>query len=105
MFSGSGRISITCNLNASSSDNYMVQAMPRNAWGKKYLTTPALGTVNGTFPNGNAAANYYRVCVSNPAAVVKINGVVTGLPLIGGFYYEIPAHQPPHYNEASHTLH
>ncbi|MBK7433907.1 MAG: hypothetical protein IPI66_08375 [Chitinophagaceae bacterium] len=34
VFSGSGRISITCNNNASSSDNYMVQAMPKTAWGK-----------------------------------------------------------------------
>lgn len=104
VFSGSGRISITCNLNGSSSDNYMVQAMPRNAWGKKYLTTPALGTVNGTFPNGNAAANYYRICVSNPAAVVRINGAITGLPLINNFYYEIPATNQPQYIESDSAI-
>jgi IgGFc binding protein len=72
VFSGSGRISITCNTNQSSSDNYMVQAMPKTAWGKKYLTVPA---------NGNQAFNFFRVCVSNPATVVKINGVITALPL------------------------
>jgi len=95
VFSGSGRISITCNVNSSSSDNYMVQAMPRNAWGKKYLTVPA---------NGNQAFNIYRVCVSNPAAVVKINGAVTGLPLQNGFYYELPATNQPQLIEADSAI-
>ncbi|MEO7266171.1 MAG: PKD domain-containing protein [Ferruginibacter sp.] len=81
VFSGSGRISITCTNFASSSDNYMVQAMPKTAWGKKYLTVPA---------NGNQAFNIYRVCVTDPTTVVKVNGVVTALPLQGNFYYEIP---------------
>ncbi|MBK8494659.1 MAG: IgGFc-binding protein [Chitinophagaceae bacterium] len=95
VFSGSGRISITCNNNNSSSDNYMVQAMPKTAWGKKYLTTPA---------NGNQANNIFRVCVSNPATIVRINGVVTTLPLQNGFYYEIPATNQPQLIEGDSAI-
>jgi len=95
VFSGSGRISITCNNNQSSSDNYMVQAMPKTAWGKKYLTTPA---------NGNQANNIFRVCVSNPATIVRINGVVTTLPLQNGFYYEIPVTNQPQLIEADSAI-
>ena len=95
VFSGSGRISITCNTNSSSSDNYMVQALPKTAWGKKYLTVPA---------NGNQAFNFYRVCVSNPATVVKINGVVTALPLQGNFYYEINQTNLPQLIEADSAI-
>ncbi len=95
VFSGSGRISITCNANSSSSDNYMVQAMPKNAWGKKFLTVQA---------NGNQANNIYRVCVSSPAAVVKINGAVTALPLQNNFYYEIPATNQPQLIEADSAI-
>ena len=95
VFSGSGRISITCNSNNSSSDNYMVQAMPKTAWGKKYLTVPA---------NGNQAYNFYRVCVSNPATVVKVNGVVTALPLQNNFYYEIPATNQPQMIEGDSAI-
>ncbi len=95
VFSGSGRISITCNNNNSSSDNYMVQSMPKSAWGKKYLTAPAFG---------NQAFNIYRVCVSDPATVVRINGVVTGLPLQNNFYYEIPATNQPQMIEADQPI-
>ena len=95
VFSGSGRISITCNANSSSSDNYMVQAAPKTAWGKKYLTAQA---------GGNQANNIYRVCVTNPATVVKINGVVTGLPLINGFYYEIPVTNQPQLIEGDSSI-
>ena len=88
VFSGSGRISITCTTGSSSSDNYMVQSVPKTAWGKKYLTTPALGVIDGTHPLGNQAINIYRICVADPTTVVRINGVVTAIP---GFYYEIAA--------------
>lgn len=82
VFSGSGRISITANDCQGSSDNYMVQSFPKSAWGKKYLTIPTAGT------SGNMANNFFRICVSNPATVVRVNGVIqTGL--IGNFYYEI----------------
>lgn len=92
VFSGSGRISITCNGSSSSSDNYMVQAFPKTAWGKKFLTVPS---VEYNTPNGNttspSAPNIYRICVSDPTTVVRINGVVTTLPLINNFYYDIAA--------------
>ncbi|MBL7696138.1 MAG: gliding motility-associated C-terminal domain-containing protein [Ferruginibacter sp.] len=81
VFSGSGRIYINCGSGNTSSDNYMVQAFPKAAWGKKYLTAPTAGSMG---------RNIYRVCVSDKLAVVKINGVVTSLPLINNFYYEIP---------------
>ncbi len=81
VYSGSGRISLTCNNTPSSSDNYMVQAFPKAAWGKRFLTVTT---------GGNMTRNIYRVCVADPATIVKINGVVTTLPLINNFYYEIP---------------
>ena len=95
VFSGSGRISITCTNFASSSDNYMVQAVPKTAWGKKYLTVPA---------NGNQAYNIYRICVLNPATIVKINGVVTALPLLNNFYYELPSTNQPQLIESDSAL-
>ncbi|MBY0479206.1 MAG: PKD domain-containing protein [Chitinophagaceae bacterium] len=86
VFSGSGRISITCNTNSSSSDNYMSQAFPKNAWGKKYLTATAAG---------NQANNFYRVCVSDPTAVVTLNGGPIGVPLVNNFYYDLPITNQP----------
>ena len=90
VFSGSGRISITCNGTSASSDNYMVQSLPKAAWGKKYLTTPAVA-YNVT--NGNTTSpslpSFYRICVADPTTIVKVNGIVTALPLINNFYYEI----------------
>lgn len=83
VFSGSGRISISCDANSSSSDNYMVQSVPKSAWGKKYLTTPG---------GGNQSNNIYRICVPDPTTNVTINGVPTVIP---GFYYEIPATNQP----------
>ncbi|MBL7745641.1 MAG: PKD domain-containing protein [Chitinophagaceae bacterium] len=97
VFSGSGRINITCNgpSTSGSSDNYMSQAFPKTAWGKKYLTVPAAG--------GNAF-NIYRVCVSDPGTIVRINGVVTTLPLIGNFYYEIAATNQPQLIESDKPI-
>ncbi|MBK7289473.1 MAG: PKD domain-containing protein [Chitinophagaceae bacterium] len=101
VFSGSGRISITCNGSSSSSDNYIVQAFPQTAWGKKYLTVPSVG-YNVTAGNTTSlpAFNIYRICVSDPTTVVSINGSVTGLPLINNFYYEISATNLPQLIEA-----
>ena len=95
VYSGSGRISITCNGNGSSSDNYMVQAFPKSAWGKKYLTVP---------PGGNMTNCIYRVCVQDPATIVQINGAVTVLPLVNGFYYEIPVTATPQKIEADKPI-
>jgi gliding motility-associated-like protein len=86
VFSGSGRISITCDGTSSSSDNYIVQSLPKNAWGKKYLTSQT----GGSLPN-----NIYRVCVSDQSAVVTLNGGPIPYPLVNNFYYEIPATSMP----------
>ena len=82
VFSGSGRISMSCDGVQSSSDNYMVQSFPKTAWGKKYLTCHT---------GGNMTNNVYRICVSDPASVVTVNGAVLFGSLINNFYYEIPA--------------
>ena len=80
VFSGSGKLSINCTTNGSgSSDNYIQQAFPSSAWGRRYLTAPT-----NKMPN-----NFYRVIVSDPATVVKLNGVVlNNTSLINKFYYE-----------------
>lgn len=85
VFSGSGKLSIKCpNTGAgATSDNYMVQDFPKAAWGKKYLTIPTLVYTN----------NYFRVCVSNPATVVRLNGTILS-GLINNFYYEFQSTAP-----------
>lgn len=95
VFSGSGRISITCTGGSSSSDNYMVQAFPKTAWGKKYLTATT---------GSNQTNNIYRICVSDPATVVTLNGAPIGLPLQGGFYYEIASSSTPKLIEADQPI-
>ncbi len=83
VFSGSGKVSIACNNGSGSADNYIQQAFPSNAWGKKYLTAPTQNMPN----------NFFRVAVSKSSAVVKRNGVpLTGL--INGFYYEYTSTTP-----------
>ncbi|MEN9513224.1 MAG: hypothetical protein RJB16_984, partial [Bacteroidota bacterium] len=78
VFSGAGKISIGGAGNGSA-DNIFSQSLPAVAWGKKYLTVPT-----GSQPN-----NYYRVCVTNPNTVVKLNGtIIPNTNLINGFYYE-----------------
>lgn len=78
VFSGSGKINISNN-NPKSADNYIQQALPANAWGKKYLTVPT-----AKMPN-----NIYRVAVSDSTAVVKLNGsILSKASLINKFYYE-----------------
>ena len=89
VFSGSGRIGIDCTgspTSGASSDNYMVQSFPQSAWGKKYLTTST---------GGSMTRNIYRICVSNPLAVVTVNGAPIAVPLQGGFYYQLPATNLP----------
>ena len=92
VFSGSGRISITCNSNNSSSDNYMVQAMPKTAWGKKYLTVTS---------GGNQTNNFFRICTPDPTTVVKLDGVIIPIP---GFYYEFGSTNIPHKIEADQPI-
>ncbi len=91
VFSGSGRISITCNGNSSSSDNYMAQAMPKAAWGKKYLTVPTAL---------NLSNNFFRICVSDPLTLVTVNGAPIGVPLQNNFYYQLGPTNTPYVIEA-----
>lgn len=81
VFSGSGRIAIVCDgvgAGQKSSDNYMVQAFPKTAWGKTYLTVPTETLTN----------NIYRIAVDDPTTQVKVNGQVLST-LINNFYYQV----------------
>lgn len=71
----------------------MVQAFPKSAWGREFLTVPSVNynTISGNTDSPSTPNIFYRVCVSDPTTVVKINGVITTLPLTNNFYYEIPA--------------
>ena len=92
VFSGSGKIKISCSA-SNSSDNIIAQAFPKTAWGKRFLTAP---TQSMPF-------NYYRIAVSDPATIVKLNGVVqTGL--VSGFYYDFPINDKPQLIEADQPI-
>jgi|GEM_PF-385300 len=61
------------------------QIFPAQAWGTRYLTYHMM---NNTNTNINATfRNYYRVCVTDPATVVKRNGVTLS-GIVKNFYYE-----------------
>lgn len=95
VFSGSGKINIHCPLgpNSSPADNYMVQAFPKNAWGKYYLTVPT----------SKMPANFFRIAVLDPATVVKVNGsALSGL--INNFYYQIGQTSTPNVIEADKPI-
>jgi hypothetical protein len=80
VFSGSGKLSINCTTNgAGSADNYIQQAFPSSAWGRKYLTVPT----------NRMPTNFYRVIVSDTSTTVKLNGAVLNkASLVNNFYYE-----------------
>lgn len=87
VFSGSGKLGLTCNAaNAGSSDNYMQQSFPPNAWGKKYLTVPTSGLPN----------NKFRIAVKDPTTIVTRNGQpITNISTLQrGFYYEYESQTP-----------
>ncbi|MFZ9589527.1 MAG: IgGFc-binding protein, partial [Chitinophagaceae bacterium] len=87
VFSGSGKLGLTCTAaNAGSSDNYMQQAFPPKAWGKKYLTVPTFGLPN----------NKFRIAVKDPNTIIFRNGQpITNLSsLQRGFYYEYESQTP-----------
>lgn len=93
VFSGSGRIALTCDGSAPSSDNYMVQAFPKNAWGKNYLTAPTKHFEN----------NFFRIAVDDPSTVVRLNGAVLN-GLIDNFYYNVGPTQNPNKIEADKPI-
>jgi gliding motility-associated-like protein len=84
VFSGSGKIYINCSSSdGKTADNYMVQAFPQTAWGKYYLTVPTK----------DLPFNFFRIAVSDPSTVVRMNGtVLTGL--VNNFYYQETATAP-----------
>ena len=86
VFSGSGKIGLTCSANAGSSDNYMQQSFPPNAWGKKYLTVPTVGLPN----------NKFRIAVKDPNVVPTRNGrPITDIAVLQrGFFYEYESSTP-----------
>lgn len=85
VFSGAGKLFIRCAANqGNSADNYMVQAFPKNAWGKYFLTVPTKTMDN----------NFFRIGVQDPTTVVKVNGAVLS-GLINNFYYQLgPTNNP-----------
>lgn len=94
VYSGSGKINLNCPVNGGgSADNYIVQSFPKTAWGKNYLTVPTYGM----------PYNYFRIAVSDPTAVVKLNGVtLTGL--INNFYYQFGATNQPNYIQSDKPI-
>ena len=87
VFSGSGKIGLSCTAqNAGSSDNYMQQSFPPKAWGKKYLTVPTVGLPN----------NKFRIAVKDPTVVPTRNGrPITDIAVLQrGFFYEYESSTP-----------
>ncbi|MFC4233499.1 PKD domain-containing protein, partial [Parasediminibacterium paludis] len=89
VFCGAGKMSIggtsINNNQTGSADNLFAQSLPASAWGLKYLTAPT-----GSQPN-----NYYRICVTDPTTVVKVNGVVVPSSYLQrGFFYELKNSTP-----------
>lgn len=69
VFSGTGKISITCDGSSASGDNLFQQCFPAAAWGRKYVSAPTAGT--------NYNNNIYRVMI-NPeysSTTVTVNGI------------------------------
>jgi gliding motility-associated-like protein len=95
VYSGSGKINIRCPISAGngSADNYMVQSFPKTAWGKNYLTVPTYGM----------PYNFFRIAVTDPTTVVRLNGtVLTGL--INNFYYQADQTNQPNYIQADKPI-
>jgi len=88
LFTGNGRVQLSvggCSFTDGGSDNLIQQMFPKAAWGSKYLTVPFK----------DMEAGFYRVVVSDPATVVKVNGtVIPPASLINGFYYQIETGEP-----------
>jgi gliding motility-associated-like protein len=81
VYSGSSKISIghspTITSNGGSADNLIQQVYPTASWGKNFITVPLK----------SRDYDIFRVVVSDPTAVVTLNGTkLTGL--VNNFYYE-----------------
>ncbi len=87
VWGGNGRTFMNTNgcTITSGSDNLIQQMLPKVAWGTKYLTTPTK----------TAEYGIYRIYVSSPTTVVKLNGtILSAAGLINNFYYQIESNQP-----------
>ncbi len=94
VFSGSGKIGITCPAGTGgSADNYIQQCFPSTAWGKVYYTVPTKDLPN----------NYFRVMVKNASTVVRLNGVIQG-GIINNTYYDFPLTNQPTKIEADQPI-
>lgn len=92
VFSGSGKINLGCPIGNGTGDNLLAQCFPKAAWGQKYLTAPTK----------NLPRNYFRVLVSDDAAVVKVNGsVISGLV---NHYYDLALSSIPNLIEADKPI-
>jgi gliding motility-associated-like protein len=82
MFSGSGGIRLC---RGDGGEFMHQQVFPLQAWGTRYLTYHTINNTNTDLLPTNR--NLYRICVQDPATVVKKNGIVlTGLTK--NFFYE-----------------
>jgi len=87
VFSGSTKIGIGCNDSNFTSDNLFQQVYPTVSWGKDYITVPLK----------NRGYDIYRVVLSDPNTLLKINGVVIPLSSFqNSNYYEFSAIKPNH---------
>lgn len=92
VFSGSGRVYIGCTPLTSkgdptknSSDNLFQQVYPTASWGKTYITVPLKGR----------GYDIFRVVLSTPNTIVKINGtVINAAQFVNGEYYEFESNTP-----------
>ncbi|MBD1391782.1 PKD domain-containing protein [Mucilaginibacter glaciei] len=66
VFSGSSKISISCNISYNSADNLFQQVYPTSSWGKNYLTAPLK----------SRPIDIFRIVLSDLNTVVKMNGNV-----------------------------
>jgi gliding motility-associated-like protein len=117
VFSGSGKIAISCDGSTPSSDNLFQQCFPSVAWGRKYVSAPTAGTGYNN--------NIYRVMI-NPdyaSTTVTVNGVTlpnttpipgittasttspsTTINLTNGLYYEFRSTVPVVINSTSPVM-
>jgi gliding motility-associated-like protein len=93
VFSGTGKMKLTCDGGGGSADNVIAQAFPKTAWGQRFLTVPTR----------NMPFNFFRVGVSNPGTVVTVNGVAQA-GLINNFYYDLPLTDQPQIIEADQPI-
>jgi gliding motility-associated-like protein len=84
VFCGAGKMSIGGTAGGSA-DNLFAQSLPASAWGLKYLTSPTT----------SQPSNYYRICVTDPATKVYVNGNLLSRTLLQrNFFYELKNSTP-----------